>query len=464
LLCADKNSKLYKDKIILELIQRVDELMRRVDHLEKENVELKEQLKKYKHPKNSGNSSIPPSKDENRLPRTKSLRTKSGKKIGGQTDHDGHTLLMTKTPDEIITLIPDYCNECGASLTNQESQNEEVRQVVDIPPIKAIYTEYRSFSKQCTCGCVTRSSFPIGVNSPVSYGSNIESLIGYYHARQYLPFARMKEMFNDIFGLPISEGGIHYLLNRFAEKTKPVYEQIRQVVATSISIGADETGAKINGDKAWFWTWQTPKSTFIVASDNRGFETIETNFKYGFPNSFLNHDCWKPHFKTNVKIHQICTSHLLRELEYLNELYGYNWSENFKKLLLDAIDLKKIMNRNDYYPDNKNVQQIILRFDKLLEQNQWNKEHKKIISFHARMVRLKDYVFPFLFFPEIPPDNNASERAIRNIKVKQKISGQFKTILAAQNFAMIRSVIDTIIKNGQNILSGLNLIAKFEFQ
>jgi len=80
------------------------------------------------------------------------------------------------------------------------------------------------------------------------------------------------------------------------------------------------------------------------------------------------------------------------------------------------------------------------------------------------MVRLKDYVFPFLFFPEIPPDNNASERAIRNVKVKQKISGQFKTILAAQNFAMIRSIIDTIIKNGQNILNGLNLIAKFEYQ
>ena len=464
MLCKIKHSKLDKDKIILELIQRLDELTHRIEHLEKENIVLKEQLKKYQHPKNSSNSSIPPSKDENRLPRTKSLRTKSDKKTGGQPNHDGNTLLMTETPDEVISLIPDFCNKCGASLTSQDSQDEEVRQVVDIPPIKAIYTEYRSFSKQCTCGCVTRSPFPIGVNSPVSYGSNIESLIGYYHARQYLPFARMKEMFNDIFGLPISEGGIHYLLNRFAEKTKPVYEQIRQVVSTSISIGADETGAKINGDKAWFWTWQTPKSTFIVASDNRGFETIEANFKYGFPNSFLNHDCWKPHLKTKAKAHQICTSHLLRELEYLNELYGYKWSEDFRKLLLDAIDLKKIMTRKDYHPDNQNVQQIILRLDKLLEQNPWKKEHKKIISFHARMIRLKDYVFPFLFFPEIPPDNNASERAIRNVKVKQKISGQFKTILAAQNFAMIRSVIDTIIKNGQNILSGLNLIAKFEFR
>ncbi len=464
MLCEYQKKKLDKDIIILELFRRVDELTHRVEQLEKENAELREQLRKYQHPKNSRNSSLPPSKDENRPLRTKSLRGKSNKKVGGQPEHEGNTLLMTKTPDKIITLIPEYCNDCGASLTTKETQDEEVRQVIDIPPIKAIYTEYRSLRKQCTCGCITRSPFPTGVNSPVSYGCNIESLIGYYHARQYLPFSRMKEMFNDIFGLPISEGGIHYLLNRFANKTKPVYEKIRQVVSSSISIGADETGAKINGIKAWFWTWQTPKATFIVASKNRGFETIETNFKNGFPNSSLIHDCWKPHFKTNVKIHQICVAHLLRELVYLNELYGNIWSENFKKILLDAIDLKKTMTKNDYYNDNKNVQQLMLRFEKLLDQNQWDKEHKKLISFHNRMVRLKDYIFPFLFFPEISPDNNASERAIRNIKVKQKISGQFKIIQAAQNFAMIRSVIDTMIKNGQNILCGLNLIAKFEFQ
>ena len=82
------------------------------------------------------------------------------------------------------------------------------------------------------------------------------------NSRNSLVSPSKDEMFNDIFGLSISEGGIHYLLNRFAEKTRPVYEKIRQVVANSISIGADETGVKINGIKAWFWTWQTPKSTF----------------------------------------------------------------------------------------------------------------------------------------------------------------------------------------------------------
>lgn len=77
------------------------------------------------------------------------------------------------------------------------------------------------------------------------------------------------------------------------------------------------------------------------------------------------------------------------------------------------------------------------------------------------MVKYKEYLFKFLYFPDVPADNNASERAIRNAKVKQKISGQFKSFSAAKNFANIRSIIDTVIKNSQNVLQALVLIAKF---
>ena len=78
------------------------------------------------------------------------------------------------------------------------------------------------------------------------------------------------------------------------------------------------------------------------------------------------------------------------------------------------------------------------------------------------MCRERQHLFTFLFIEDVPPDNNASERAIRNVKVKQKISGQFKTEKAARNFAKIRSVIDTTIKNGMNVLEALELIAKLE--
>ena len=106
---------------------------------------------------------------------------------------------------------------------------------------------------------------------------------------------------------------------------------------------------------------------------------------------------------------------------------------------------------------------IIHKLESLLN-NPPDSKHKKLHTFYKRMCRERQHLFTFLFIENVPPDNNASERAIRNVKVKQKISGQFKTEQTAQNFAKIRSVIDTTIKNGLNVLDALNLIAEFETQ
>lgn len=444
--------------VIIEIQQKqIIELRNRVQYLE-------EELNKHKTKKNSNNSSIPPSQDQFGPKKNQSLREKTGRKVGGQKGHKGHTLEMTKTPDEIIKIEPDYCQCCGVSLDAITGEGPEIRQVVDIPPIRAIFTEYRAFKKTCKCGHRNVPDFPQGITAPVSYGQNIEGLIGYFHARQYLPFSRMQEMFNDIFNIDISEGGIHCLLNRFAEKVNPLYQTIKQRIESSKVIGTDETGGKVNGDKHWFWTWQTPKYTYIAHSNNRGSDTINLHFPQGFPNSTLVHDGWRAQLNTTAQSHQTCLSHLQRHLKYLNQLYDQNkWGKLFLQLLYDSIDLEKNMTNQDYYTKNKPRDNIMDRFDKLLGTHP-DKKQKELYTFYKRMLRERNNIFTFLFIPDVPPDNNASERAIRNIKVKQKISGQFKIEAAAQNFAKIRSVIDTTIKNGLNIFEALSLIAKFDLR
>jgi transposase len=449
-----KRIPLAKKPTYEELFQTVQVLLKRIDELEQE-VHL------LRNKKNSGNSSIPPSKDENRPKRNQSLRKSSGKKPGGQHGHKGKTLEMTDSPDEIIKIEPDYCQCCGESLTTLPGRKSESRQIVDIPPIQALFTEYQVFKKKCPCGHVTVPDFPQGVTSPIAYGSNIEALTGYFHARQYLPFARMQEMFNDIFNINISEGGIHCLLNRFADKVSPVYELIRQRVEQGKVVGTDETGGKVNGKKHWFWTWQTPRHTYIAHSDNRGAVTINTHFPNGFPQSTLVHDAWRAQISTTAKSHQACLSHLQRELKYLNQLYPENkWGNKFLLLLYGSIEFERKMKPPDYEGKNTERDKIMGRFNHLLL-NPPSQEHKELYTFYKRMVRDQQHIFTFLFIPEVPPDNNASERAVRNIKVKQKISGQFKIVSAAQNFAKIRSVIDTTIKNGLSVLDALALIAKF---
>ena len=135
--------------------QELKKVTTTLKNVEKENNLLREQLAKYQTPKHSGNSSMPPSKDENRAKPNQSLRESSGRKVGGQKGRIGKTLAMRDNPDQIIKLVPDYCTSCGNSLQDFPSQKEQSRQVVDIPVIKAVYKEYQTFSKVCSCGCQT---------------------------------------------------------------------------------------------------------------------------------------------------------------------------------------------------------------------------------------------------------------------------------------------------------------------
>jgi len=467
---------LRSNKDIEALFKKVEDLSNHVGHLEneikdlkrenemlqdlkRENEMLKEKLAKYENPKNSNNSSIPPSKDENRPLRSKSLRKKTGRKPGGQKGHEGTTLEMVSNPDECIDHSPQYCECCGKDIGAIPGEFVERRQEIDIPPVTPVITEHRVYKKRCSCGYVSTSSFPGGVQASVSYGPMIESLAGYFHSRQYIPFLRMQELFRDIFSVPISEGGIHCLLDRLSAKALPLYHRIRDMVVNSPVVGTDETGGRLNGKKIWIWTWQNERLTWLRGTDNRGYKTIGESFSKGFTNTVLVHDCWRSHFQTGVQTHQLCTAHLLRELNYLEERYDHRWPVRFRKLILDGIDQKKKMGSVDYYKPLQEITDLEKRLKKLLA-SQIDKKHKELISFQKRMLKYKDFIFTFLYHPKVPPDNNGSERAIRNVKVKQKVSGQFKSWKGVDNFLILRSITDTVLKNKQPVLNALNLIAK----
>ena len=447
---------------VKELQELVIVLLKKVEELTQEVKDLKHRLLKYEHPKNSNNSSVPPSKDENR-PKRKSLREKTDKKVGGQKGRKGTTLRMVEVPDIIEKHIPEFCSCCGKDISKIKEKFVGKRQVFDIPEIKVNVTEYQIFKRECTCGHETISNYPQQANAPVSYGNNIESLIGYFHARQYIPFKRMQEIFTDVFNTPISEGGIHYLLNKLVKKSQPAYDLIKQKLISNrkYAIGADETGMKVDGNKHWAWTWQNDEATFITITDNRSQRSITETFKNGFKNSVLVHDCWASHFNTKVLSHQVCTAHLLRDMNYLTELYNHKWSMVCKAIFQSALNLKNRMSKADYYIHNSERVEIEGRLDRLLEYKLPEK-NKELIRFQNRLRKHREFLFTFLYNPNVPPDNNASERAIRNIKVKQKISGQFKSTDGAFGFAVLRSVTDTVIKNNLRVLNSLKIIANLQ--
>ena len=437
---------------IRQQAERIKVLDLEIKNLYRENRHLKEQLQK----KHSKNSSIPPAKDENRVRRTKSLRKSSGRKSGGQKGHSGDTLKMSQTPDETVKHISGYCRKCGKALQGQAILQQK-RQVIDIPPIIPITTEHQIYSRECSCGYCTVSEFPAELKAPVSYGNSVESLISYLSVRQYMPVNRIQEFLSQVVNLEMSQGTICNKLKSFADKCLPVYEQIKCRLEQSPCIGTDETGFIRNGNKGWMWTWQTPSLTYIAASDNRGVKTIHDHFENGFPQATLLHDCWRAHFTIPAKTHQICLAHLRRELNYFIEQRKECWSYEFEKLLRKAIKLKRkiIQNPNDSF--SRQIQQIKTRADQLLH-IKLDDKHKKLKSLKKRLTKYRNYIFPFLENKHIPPDNNGSERAIRNVKIKQKVSGQFKTTQGANQFAIIRSIIDTCLKNNADLFPSLSKI------
>lgn len=426
--------------------------------LKQENQTLKRDLERIKIKKNSNNSHIPPSQDIAR--KNKSLRQKSDKKQGGQFGHDGHTLKMVDTPDEVKDYQPNYCKLCGENLSQIPAILIGSRQTVEIPPIEPLIIQHNVYRKICNCGYCADAAFPENITAPISYGSSVQGLVSYLHTRQYLPYDRMKEFFNDVLGVSLSGGSLRNMIHRTANKALPYYEEIKNRLLKSSVVGSDETSVKVNGDKNWMWTWQNSNLTFITHSDNRGFDTIKEHFKDGLPNTILLHDRYACHFQTTTATHQICLVHLQRDLQYLNDLYKDKcaWVLSFRNLIKEAMELKKQLSIQDHYQPHQLRNEMEERLCNLLKE-EIDHNFKKAISLQKSLRKHQNYILTFLYHPKVPPDNNGSEQAIRNIKVKQKVSGLFRSISGAEDFAILRSLTDTVLKSGQNVLAALTLIS-----
>lgn len=413
--------------------------------------------------KNSNNSSLPPSSDLF-APKTKSLRTPSTLKSGGQPGHIGTTLEINPNPDEIIDLKDNFCNNCGAPLEPQNLVLKSLRQVIDIAPITPVTREYRQYSHICSkCQHEQVADFPIGVTAPVQYGPSIEALISYLSVYQYIPFARMQNFFEQVLSISISQGTIGNILERSAKKCDGVYQKIKTEIAKSEVVGSDETGAKVNGNKWWIWVWQNLQNTFIAASANRGTDTIENIWGDKLANVALVTDRWHAQLKTHTKKHQLCLAHLKRNLNFIEEAEKHPFALQFHQIINDIFAIRKQFAKEyspAYKTDDLEAQTLEQRINELLLITIDKEKYHDTHLFQNSMLKHRKSITPCLYNLDIPPDNNGSERAIRNVKVKQKVSGQFKT---GQNaFCILRSIIDTLRKRNVEVLPCLTQIFKLQ--
>ena len=394
--------------------------------------------------KNSSNSSVPPSQESiaaRELRRTNSLRKPSGKPSGGQPGHKGSTLQSVSTPDRIIRHEPAYCKCCGRPLDGIRYRKIRKTQIMDIKFVLET-SEHQYYEKVCECGCVNNSDAP---NCRIKYGDNIRAFVTYLNVVQCMPFKRIAELISDVSGRKISEGTIQNILKQNSTKADAAYEEIRRRIEGAPVVGADETGAAVGKELHWNWIFQTDALTYVYQMKSRGQKAIDSKFPKGLPNSTLVTDRHQSYFKMNVKDHQVCLAHLLRNAEYLNELdTKQDWSRRFIHLIGHAINL-----RRDNNITLRKIKVLKTKMKNLLGESLTHLD-EEFESFKKGILKVKDYLFTFLSNPLVPYDNNASERGVRKIKIKQKVSGCFRTDGGADDFAKLHSIAETAMKNGNS--------------
>src|SRR3984885_9247296 len=408
---------------------------------------------------NSSNSGKPPSSDGLKKPvRVSSLRQSSGKKPGGQKGHPGETLCRTETPDVIIDHYPFACAGCGAPLADAMATGHAARQVFDLPePQPLVVTEHRAHDCRCAaCGAQTRAAFPDRVTAPVQYGKRIGAFVLYLLHYQLLPEKRLAMLMTDLFGVRMATATIARISQDCAERCQGFVHVVRNQLAAAPVKHMDETSFRIGGKTQWLHVASTMLLTFYRVSAKRGSMLADVT-------GIVVHDHWHPYYTLKNVLHALCNAHHLRELKALAEIEKEDWARRMQRLLRRACHAVNLARVQEMSLRPELIALIERCYDAIVADG---------LAFHAgqpalararprgrpprrvghnlllRLSTRKPNVLRFLTDPRVPFTNNLAERDGRMMKLRQKISGGFRSDQGAADFAVIRSLLSTARKQG----------------
>ena len=421
-------------------------------NLERRIEELEARLKM-----NSRNSSKPPSSDGLNKPSPKSLRKKGERTSGGQPGHPGNTLEQVQRPDQSFELKLERCPNSGIALDEEHIAGTIKRQVFDLPSPQLEVTEYIAYIYELENGQRICAEFPEGVNNPVQYGFRFQAWLVYLSDYQFIPLRRIRSMCADLFGYSVSEATVISARERCKANLEAFLEVVGERLSASAVLHADETGMRVDGKTAWLHSLSTSEYTLYHIDAKRGYDAIRQMGILENYNGFLVHDFWSPYFKLSCN-HAMCNQHIVRELTFFEEKYC--WAKSLKRLLLDSNKEPCSKSLDQWHEQYSKILkagyvEIDFRPDKSKKQR-GRRAKPKEFNLLERLDKHKNKVLAFAKESEVPFTNNQAEQDVRMAKVKQKVSGSFRSWSGAELFASIRSYISTSIKQGQGVFTALH--------
>ena len=462
----------FVGKLAAEFVSQLEALSTRVSAMEAEIAILKAENKALRERlgTNSRNSSKPPSSDGPGVkPHPKSQRKASERKPGGQPGHAGHTLRLVDEPDEVKVHGPSQCRACGQSLQEVSVGRRERRQVVDIPPVKAVVIEHQAETKRCPCcGEETSGTFPEGVAAPAQYGPGVATVGVYLNQEQLLPIERTCEVMAELFGCPIAEGTLQSAVEQCHEELAETEAAIKGRIEEAELAHFDETGMNVGGKTSWLHVASTANLTYYSVQKKRGREAMD---EIGLLSKFRGraiHDGLPSYWQYGECEHGLCNAHHLRELTFVEEELKQFWAKDMKELLLE---IKGVVDDARERGVTKLSGRVKRRFNVWYDWivamgmkvnpppeptgKRGRPKRGKAGSLVDRLREHKGAVLAFMEDFAVPFDNNQAERDLRMMKVREKISGCFRTESGAKRFCRIRGYISTMRKQGISVADAL---------
>jgi transposase len=415
---------------------------------------------------NSRNSSKPPSSDGLAKPAPKSLRGRSGRKPGRPKGQPGATMELTDHPDKTVKHRPARCSCCGKSLKKAPVTAVERRQVIDVPPVKAVTTEHHLLTVQCGCGCETKAQAPDGVSAPVQYGPRIMGTGIYLWHGQFLSRDRACRALSDMFGCAPSPGALAAAARKTTGFLAPALAAITRHLIAAEVVHFDETGFRTAGKLAWVHSASQGKFALLTVHARRGKDGMKAAGVLPHFRGIAVHDAWAPYdtFK-DVAGHALCGAHVLRELVAVTET-GTGLDKTWAQQAIDAL-----LALNEAAEAARAAGQAAISAEARKEHEDWYRQAaaagialnaarqgKLQQRRHALASRMKDREADYLRFARdlrVPFSNNAAEQAIRMSKLRIKISGCMRSMAGAEEFCALRSYLATAARHGTGALQAL---------
>lgn len=457
--------------LIVSLMAEVQRLKARVEELEAENAGLRSRLAQ-----NSANSNKPPSTDGlAKKPLIQpALPKQGGKKIGGQTGHTGNTLQMVQTPDLIHTHQATHCHQCGLPLDGP-GRLVSKRQVFDLPAPRLWVEEHQLIAHQCRCGCEASGQFPTNVAAPVQYGPRIQAQSVLLNVDYRIPFAKVHQFWADLTGHAYNPATLINTQTALGEQLAPIEVQIKEQLKVAHVCHVDETGVRVEGKLHWLHVASNDSYTHLFVHPKRGKDALlSAQSIFSACLNWTVHDCWKSYFSVGKGRHALCGAHLLRELAGRMES-GSVWARQMHSFLLEAykasrpgpIGPREAVHWRDCYgqlceqADEEELAPLVF-FKANGETGRANRSKGRNLL--DRLILHQDAVLAFAFESGVPFTNNQAERDLRGVKVKQRVSGCFRSAGGAAMYARISGFISTMRKQGRSVVDTLADVLTGSFQ